>query len=54
VSCPLNWSCEAGKEANPVDWERSEDLNKKADGFFKALPAKTGRAFYGKNEKWLS
>ena len=43
--CPLNWSGEAGKEANPVEWGKSKDLNKKAKGFFKALPVLAGRAF---------
>jgi len=28
-----------------VEWVKSKGLNKKADGFFKALPVVAGRAF---------
>jgi len=28
---PLNWSGEAGKEANPVEWGKSKDFKKAKD-----------------------
>ena len=48
---PLNWSGEAGKEANPVDWGKSKDF-KKAKGFLKSFLLKQEGLFYRK--KWLS